>query len=168
MGRTRTARTRTAPVVDHGSWIANSWDGLRVAVLCGAGLRVAVLCSRGLLVVLGCEFVIWVAGCRCSWIVGCAGLRIRDMGCGLRLVVDRWLCSVVLGCGWLFRFLGWRDMVLGGCFTVVLVFGSVMERQRWETETRDERQRRESQIKYYYFFTILATVQFSNADDFGT
>ena len=29
-----------------------------------------------------------------------------------------------------------------------------------KTETRDERQRRESQIKYYYFFTIIATVQF--------
>ena len=43
-----------------------------------------------------------------------------------------------------------------------------LERQRWAMETRDERQRRESQIKYYYFFTILATVQFSNADDFGT
>ena len=25
---------------------------------------------------------------------------------------------------------------------------------------RDERQRRESEIKYYYFFTIFATVQF--------
>ena len=29
-----------------------------------------------------------------------------------------------------------------------------------EIKTRDERQRRESQIKYYYFFTILAIVQF--------
>ena len=30
---------------------------------------------------------------------------------------------MVLGCEWLFRFLGWCDMVLGGCFAVVLVFG---------------------------------------------
>ena len=29
-----------------------------------------------------------------------------------------------------------------------------------EVRDRDERQRRESQVKYYYFFTILATVQF--------
>ena len=36
------------------------------------------------------EFVIWVAGgCALwSWIVGCAGLQIRDMGCGLRVAVS--------------------------------------------------------------------------------
>ena len=87
----------------------------------------------------GCALWCWVAsGCALwSWIVGCAGLRIRDMGCGLRLVVDRWLCSVVLGCGWLFRFLGWRDMVLGGCFAVVLVFG--FSDQETEMRDRDER-----------------------------
>ena len=34
------------------------------------------------------------------------------------------------------------------------------DRGERESETRDETQRRESQIKYYYFFTILATVQF--------
>ena len=95
------ARTRTAPVVDRGSWIANSSYGLRVAVLCGARLRVAMLCGRGSLAVLGCELVIWVASYRWSWIVGCAlwswiigyaGLRIRDMGCG-------WSCWVTGGCG---------------------------------------------------------------------
>ena len=161
-------RTRTTPVVDRGSWIANSWYGLRVAVLC----------SRGSLAVLGCEFVIWVAGgvlvdrwlcCIANlwyglrvlmdrwlcWVVNSwYGLRVvggvlvdrwlcwvANSWYGLRVVVDRWLCSVVLGCRWLFWFLGWRDMVLGGCFTVVLVFCSAMERQRWEMRDRGERVR---------------------------
>nr|POE54059.1 hypothetical protein CFP56_35907 [Quercus suber]POF06042.1 hypothetical protein CFP56_41930 [Quercus suber] len=31
----------------------------------------------------------------------------------------RWR-DMVLGCRWLFRFLGWRDMALGGCFAMVL------------------------------------------------
>ena len=34
------------------------------------------------------------------------------------------------------------------------------ERQRRQSQRRETEQRRESQIKYYYFFTILATVQF--------
>ena len=102
--------------------------------------------------------------------------------------------GLVLLCGARLRVaisvLGWCDMVLGGCFAVVLVFGfrdgetemEIRDKRdmvlvvspwygfwvrRWrdrdergETETREERQRRESQIKYYYFFRILATVQF--------
>ena len=82
-------------------------------MLCGAGLRVAVLCGRGSLAVLGCE---------------------------LRVIVDRWLCSVVLGYGWLFRFLGWRDMVLGGCFVVVLVFGFDDGETKMRDRDGDERQ----------------------------
>ena len=96
-----------------------------MAVFCGARLRVVVLCGRGSLAVLGCEFLIWVAGCEWSWIIGCA-LWSWIVGCaGLRICdMGYGLQVVVLGYGWLFRFLG-----------------SAMERQR-----------RESQIKYYYFF----------------
>ena len=110
------------------------------------------------------EFVIWVAGgcalwcwvvggCALwSWIVGSAGLRILDMGCGLRVVVDHWLCSVVVD-----RWLCWvANLWYGlrvasgraGLRVAVSVFGF----SDGETKTRDERQRRESQIKYYYFF----------------
>ena len=114
MGHSRIACTLTAPVVDHGSWIANSRYGLRVAVLCGVRLRVAVLYGRGLLAVLGCEFVIWVAGGRGSLAVLCgAGLRVAVSVFGL----------ASYGAGWLF--------CRGVGFWV----------QRWRD--RDERQRRE-------------------------
>ena len=140
-------------IVGRGSRIRDMGYGWLCSVVLGCGW----LCS----VVVDC-WLCWVAN---SWyelrVTG--GMLLDRWLCwvanswyGLRVVVDCWLCPVVLGCGWLFWFLGWRDMVLGGCFAVVLVFGF----SDGETETRDERQRRESQIKYYYFFTILATVQF--------
>ena len=124
--------------------------------------------------VLPCSMVIirWVSPCS---MVVIRGSRIRDMVslCWFRWarwrdMVLGWLCSVVLVCGWLvcrgaggcFGF--WVGVIW--CWVAVLLWcwflGSAMEGQRWETETRDERQRRESQIKYYYFFTIIATVQF--------
>ena len=137
--------------------------------------------------VVDLEFVIWVSSSSMvviRWVspwsmVVIRGSWICDMvsPCWFRRAQWRdmvlgWLCSVVLGCGWLFRFLGWRDMVLGGCFAVVLVFGfgdgetKMRDVSPWNGfwvrrwRDRDERQRRESQIKYYYFFTILATMQF--------
>ena len=53
---------------------------------------------------------------------------------------------------------GLYDGVAMLCGAGLQVLGSAME--IGETEMRDERQRRESEINYYYFFTILATVQF--------
>ena len=44
---------------------------------------------------------------------------------------------MVLGCGWLFWFLGWCDIVLGSCFAVVLVFG--FSDGETEMEMRDKR-----------------------------
>ena len=44
---------------------------------------------------------------------------------------------MVLGYRWLFRFLGWCDMVLGGCFAVVLIFG--FSDGETEMEIRDKR-----------------------------
>ena len=75
------------------------------------------------------------------------GSRIRDMAlpCWFRRaqwhdMVLGWLCSVVLGCEWLFWFLGWRDMVLGGCFVVVLVFGFDDGETKMRDRDGDERQ----------------------------
>ena len=138
------------------------------------------------------EFVIWVSLCSMvviRWVLPCLmvvirGSRIRDLAslCWFhrarwRDMVLGWLCSVVLGYEWLFRFLGWLHMVLGVCITLVRVAVSVFRLawygagwlfrrsvgfwvQRWRDRDERQRQRRESQIKYYYFFTILATVQF--------
>ena len=90
-----------------------------------------------------------------------------------------WLCFVVLGCRfWVRRWAGsgfgdglavlcgagLRVAVADGviwCWVAGAGFGDGDWRDRdGETEMRDERQRRERVIKYYYFFTILATVQF--------
>ena len=122
------------------------------------------------------EFLIWVSSCS---MVVIRGSRICDMAssCWFRHarwhdMVLGWLCFVVLGYGWLFQFLGWLHMVLGGYFAMVWVavsvfglawygagwvavspwcwfLGSAMERQKWETEER------ESDKIYIYFLQYL-------------
>ena len=157
LGRNRTT---------SGSWVVYRRVGFAVQMAWyGAGLRVLGstmewLCS----VVLGCGWLLQMA-----WY----GVGLRVLGSAME-----WLCFVVLGCRFWVRWwsgcalwcwvaggcCGWRDMVLS-CRCWVRRWR--LERQRWgsameigETEMRDERQRRESEIKYYYFFTIFATMQF--------
>ena len=56
----------------------------------------------------------------CSWIVGCAGLRIRDMGCGAHGSL------VVLGCEFVIWVAGGRGSLVvlcgAGLRVAVLVF----------------------------------------------
>ena len=71
-------------------WVAGSGFGDGVAMLCGAGLRVAVA-----------DGVIW------CWVAGAGlgdGVAVL-CGAGLQVLGSamEWLCSVVLGCGWLLR-----------------------------------------------------------------
>ena len=105
-------------MLDHGSWITNSWVANLWAMLCGAGLRVAVA-----------EGMIW------CWV-----WRWRD-----RDERQRWEMSVIwcwVGCAlWCWvagGYCGWRDMVLGcGCW----VRQWRDKDERWEIEERESEMR---------------------------
>ena len=138
---------------------------------------VASGCPLWCWVVGGCALWSWIVGYALwSWIIGCAGLQIHDIGCGLRVVMDRWLCSVVVDrwlCwvanSWYGLWWSWivgcaglqiRDMgcglrvswVAGGCFSIWIKRWRDRD-ERWETEERES-----DKILLFFYNTCYSAI----------
>ena len=113
---------------------------------------VASGCPLWCWVVGGCALWSWIVGYALwSWIIGCAGLQIHDIGCGLRVVMDRWLCSVVVDrwlCWVANSWYGLRVTGELGCGRLFQFLDLAMERQRQEIEERES-------DKFFFFLQYL-------------